>query len=236
MFPPALTFCKYTLGKLANIPKAIQISEQSVTQLMAAMDAHLAYSKKSMKASLLYAVQKVLYHLRAATKKAKPTASTKQLEKVKGEAVLNHFPTIHVNKARDYWIAHSDRQEDNGALIPRWYLSCRKHSKSEAAKQLKRKHAGLAKLVWFSGLKKAKINAPSEAATGADTMSIASANVTFALTQNAIGWQAKITNHLRYATEALTSPNAVNNAVSIAAAEMMRNLKHLLEKKLGKDK
>ena len=206
-----------------------------VTQLMQAMDAHLAFAKKGMKSSLLYAVQKVLYHLRAATKKAKPYASVKQLEKVRGKQVLQHFPTIpehNVNKGRDYWIAHKDY--DNGALIPRWYLSCRKHSKTNAARTLERKRAGLAKLTWYSGMRKAKINAPSENAGGADTMSIATSNVTFMLTQNAIGYQARITNHLRYATEALTSPNAVNSAVSIASSQMMQNLKALLEKKLGK--
>ncbi len=217
--------------------KGIEISQQSAQALLTAMRANMVFAHKSLKSSLLYAVQKVLYHLRAATNKAKPYASTKQLEKVKGKQVLQYFPTIleqNVNKGRDYWIARKDYGEK--ALIPRWYLSCRKHSKSNAARTLERKHAGLAKLVWFSGMKKAKINAPSELATGADTMSIATSNVTFTLTQNAIGYQARITNGLSYATEALKSPNAVNNAVLIAANQMKQILNHKLKEKFEKGK
>jgi hypothetical protein len=188
---------------------------------------------------LLYAVQKVLYHLKAHTKKAKPTASTKQLEKVKGEQVLNFFPTLlerNVNKWRDYWVAHSDKAKDNGALINRWYLSCRKHSKGNAAKELKRKHAGLAKLVWFAGMKKAKINAASESIDSATTMSVATRNIEVKITQTENRYEANITNALKYATEALTSPGAVNTAVAVAAAQMKQILNHKLKEKLEKGK
>lgn len=219
--------------------KAISISEASAQALLSAMRANMVFAHKSIKSSLMYAVQKVLYHLKAHTKKAKPHASTKQLEKVKGEQVLKLFPTLlerNVNKTRDYWIAHSDKAKDNGALIPRWYLSCRKHSKANAAKQLKRRHAGLAKLAWFAGMRKAKINAASESIDSASTMSVATRNIEVKISQNESRYEAHITNALNYATEALTSPGAVNTAVAVAAAQMKQILNHKLKEKLEKGK
>ena len=219
--------------------KGIEVSQQSAQALLSAMRANMIFAHKSIKSSLLYAVQKVLYHLKAHTKKAKPHASTKQLEKVKGEQVLKFFPTLlerNVNKGRDYWVAHSDRRDDNGALIPRWYLSVRKHGKSNAAKELKRKHAGLAKLVWFAGMQKAKINAASESIDSANTMSVATRNIEVKISQSETRYEAKITNALKYATEALTSKSAVNIAVATAAAQMQQILRHKLKEKLEKGK
>ena len=215
----------------------VEIEEKSVQALLSAMRANQVFAHKSQKSALLYAVQKVLYHLRAATKKSKPHASSKQLEKVPAKKVLEVFPFIqqrNINMGREYWLAHSDRKKDNGALIKGWYKSTQKHTKAEAAKMLKHRNAGLAKLTWLAGMKKAKVNAAGESESGANTMSIATKNITFNLTENAERWQASIRNNLDYATDALTSPNAVNNAVMIAANQMKQILRHKLKEQLEK--
>ncbi len=214
----------------------IEVDSASVERLKTAMDLCRESSRQSQGEAIKYAVGQFLRHLKPRTKKAKPHAQTKQLEKASAKKVLEVFPFIsakNVNFGREYWLAHSDRKEDNGALIKGWYASTNKHTKAQAAKMLNRKNAGLARASWLMGLRKAK-EPGSETGIDGATMAIATRVIEVRFTKNSIGWQCAIRNNLNYATDALTNSNAVNNALDLAASQMLQKLRHSLERKIEK--